>query len=116
MQCLASIKFLAHLVNHQVAHEVLALELLTLLLENPTDDSVEIAVGFIRECGAHLTDVASKATNAIFERFRAILLEAQVDVRIQWMIQVLFQIRKDKFKVTLCEGLFLGQHSNRTRA
>ena len=82
-----------------MAHEVLALELLTLLLENPTDDSVEIAVGFIRECGAHLTEVASKATNAIFERFRAILLEAQVDVRIQWMIQVLFQVRKDKFKV-----------------
>ncbi|KAM0682920.1 pre-mRNA-splicing factor cwc22 [Mitosporidium daphniae] len=101
--------------NDKVAHEVLALELLTLLLENPTDDSVEIAVGFIRECGAHLTDVASKATNAIFERFRAILLEAQVDVRIQWMIQVLFQIRKDKFKdnIPIAQELDLVEEEDR---
>ena len=32
---------MAHLVNQQVAHELLALQLLTLLLEKPTDDSVE---------------------------------------------------------------------------
>jgi pre-mRNA-splicing factor CWC22 len=31
-----------------VAHEILALELLTLLLERPTDDSVEVAVSFVR--------------------------------------------------------------------
>jgi pre-mRNA-splicing factor CWC22 len=29
-------------VNQQVAHEIVALQLLTLLLENPTDDSVEV--------------------------------------------------------------------------
>ena len=31
-------KFVAHLVNHQVSHEILALQLLTILLEEPTDD------------------------------------------------------------------------------
>lgn len=40
---LAAAKFIAHLVNQQVAHEILALELLTVLLENPTDDSVEVS-------------------------------------------------------------------------
>ena len=49
--CLASSTFLAHLVNQRVVHEVVALQLLTLLLERPTDDSVEVAVGFTRECG-----------------------------------------------------------------
>ena len=33
----------------QVAHEVLALEILTLLLENPTDDSAEVAITFLKE-------------------------------------------------------------------
>ena len=32
----------------QVAHEVLALQILTLLLETPTDDSVEIAISFLK--------------------------------------------------------------------
>jgi pre-mRNA-splicing factor CWC22 len=40
--CVAAIKLLAHLVMQQVAHELLALELLTILLSNPTDDSVEV--------------------------------------------------------------------------
>lgn len=96
-QCIASVTFMAHLVNQQVAHEILALELLTLLLERPTNDSVEIAVGFCKEVGEKLQILSPKPSNIIFERFRAILLDANVDVRVQWMIQVLFQIRKDKF-------------------
>ncbi|XP_042491194.1 pre-mRNA-splicing factor CWC22 homolog [Macadamia integrifolia] len=57
-QLLAAVKFIAHLVNQQVAHEIIALELLTLLLENPTDDSVEVAVGFVTECGSLLQDLS----------------------------------------------------------
>jgi pre-mRNA-splicing factor CWC22 len=43
-QLLAATKFIAHLANQLVAHEIIALELLTVLLENPTDDSVEVRV------------------------------------------------------------------------
>ncbi|RWR91041.1 pre-mRNA-splicing factor CWC22 [Cinnamomum micranthum f. kanehirae] len=53
-QLLAATKFIAHLVNQQVAHVIIALELLTVLLENPTDDSMEVAVGFVKECGSLL--------------------------------------------------------------
>ena len=59
-QLLAAVKFIAHLVNQQVAEEIIALELVTVLLENPTDDSVEVAVGFVTECGAMLQDVTPK--------------------------------------------------------
>ena len=45
---MTAVKFLAHLVNQQILHEIAALELLTLLMEEPTDDSVEVAVGFIK--------------------------------------------------------------------
>lgn len=49
---LAAARFIAHLVNQQVAHEILALELLTLLLEIPTDDSVEVTFCNSYSCDA----------------------------------------------------------------
>ena len=75
--CLSSVRFIAHLVNQQVRknvlyynvvvlliykviHELLALELLTLLLEDPTSDSVEVAVGFLKECGSKLTELSPR--------------------------------------------------------
>jgi hypothetical protein len=39
----------------QVAHEVLALEILTLLLENPTDDSAEVAITFLKEVRKYIS-------------------------------------------------------------
>lgn len=106
----ATTTFLAHLVNHSVAHELLALQILVLLLEVPTSDSLEIAVSFTREVGAFLAQVSPKANNGIFERFRAILHEGRgVDKRVQYMVEVLFQVRKDKYKdnPSVPEGLDL---------
>ncbi|KAF3308255.1 pre-mRNA-splicing factor cwc22 [Orbilia oligospora] len=97
--CLSSTTFIAHLVNQQVAHEVLALEILMLLLmQNATDDSVEIAVGFMREVGAYLAEMSTKANEAIYDAFRNILHESSIDKRVQYMIEVLFQVRRDKYK------------------
>ncbi|CDY49736.1 BnaA02g19360D [Brassica napus] len=97
-QLLAAVKFIAHLVNQQVAEEIIALELVTVLLENPTDDSVEVAVGFVTECGAMLQDVTPKGLHGIFERFRGILHEGEIDKRVQYLIEGLFAIRKAKFQ------------------
>jgi hypothetical protein len=72
--------------------------MLVLMLEQPTDDSVEIAVGFMREVGAFLAENSPKANNGVFERFRAVLHEGAIDKRVQYMIEVLFQVRRDKFK------------------
>lgn len=97
----------------------MALEVLTLLLEVATDDSVEVAIAFLKECGAKLTELTPKGMNgemisilyllsfcenqqyilAIFDRFRAILSDGQVDARVQYMIEVAFAVRKDKFSV-----------------
>ena len=81
----ATTTFIAHLVNQQVAHEILALQVLVLLLERPTDDSVEIAVSFMREVGAFLAETSPKANNGVYERFRAILHESGIDKRVQYM-------------------------------
>ena len=45
------------------AHEVVALEVLTLLLETPTDDSVEVTIGFLKECGMKLGEVSPRGVN-----------------------------------------------------
>ncbi|XP_045465514.1 pre-mRNA-splicing factor CWC22 homolog [Harmonia axyridis] len=107
--CISSTTFIAHLTNQGIAHEILSLEILTLLVETPTDDSVEVAISFLKECGQKLTEVSSKGINAIFEMLRNILHEGQLERRIQYMIEVMFQIRKDGFKdhVAVTEDLDL---------
>ena len=96
--CVAGTTMLAHLANQRVVHELCVLQALLLLLERPTDDSVEIAVALTRACGPLLLEVAAKPANAIFERFRAILHEGTaISRRVQYMVEVLFQLRKDAF-------------------
>lgn len=96
--CLSSTTFIAHLVNQQVVHEILAAQMLLLLLNKPTDDSVEIAVGLMREVGQHLEEMSGPIALAVFDQFRSILHEQDIDKRVQYMIEVLFQVRKDKYK------------------
>ncbi|MCJ1376170.1 pre-mRNA-splicing factor cwc22 [Loxospora ochrophaea] len=96
--CLSSTTFIAHLCNQQVAHEMLAAQILLLLLHKPTDDSVEIAVGLTREVGQHLEEMSKPIALAVFDQFRSILHEHDIDKRVQYMIEVLFQVRKDKYK------------------
>ncbi|MCJ1251216.1 pre-mRNA-splicing factor cwc22 [Trapelia coarctata] len=96
--CLSSTTFIAHLVNQQVAHEMIAAQILLLLLHKPTDDSVEIAVGLTREVGQHLEEMSGPIALAVFDQFRNILHEQDIDKRVQYMIEVLFQVRKDKYK------------------
>jgi pre-mRNA-splicing factor CWC22 len=96
--CLSSTTFIAHLCNQQVAHEMVAAQILLLLLHKPTDDSVEIAVGLTREVGQHLEEMSGPIALAVFDQFRSILHEADIDKRVQYMIEVLFQVRKDHYK------------------
>nr|CAD7606483.1 unnamed protein product [Timema genevievae] len=96
--CISAATFIAHLVNQRVAHEIIALEILTLLVESPTDDSVEVAIAFLKECGMKLMEVSNKGIHAIFEMLRNILHEGQLDKRVQYMIEVIFQVRKDNFR------------------
>ena len=94
---MATTRMLAHLVNQNVVHELLALEMLTLFLTNPTEDSVEIAADFMIECGQVLTDITPAGVNAIMESFRTILHEGHIDKKVQYTIENLFAVRKTKF-------------------
>jgi pre-mRNA-splicing factor CWC22 len=45
-----------------------------------------------------LQEATPAGSNAIFDRFRTILHEGDVPRRVQYVIEKLFQVRKDKFK------------------
>lgn len=49
------------------------------------------------ECGQVLTDITPSGVNAIFERFRTILHEGEIDKKVQYTIENLFAIRKTRF-------------------
>ena len=84
----------------------LALEMLTLLLERPTDDSVELASGFAREVGATLQESTPEGTRQIFDRFRQILQEggessgsgSGISQRVQYVIEALLAVKRSKFE------------------
>ncbi|KAI0542271.1 hypothetical protein GGR58DRAFT_453336 [Xylaria digitata] len=96
--CTSSTIFLAHLANQQVVHELLIAQLLLLLLQKPSDDSVEIAIGLTKAIGQHLEEMNPAIAMAVFDQFRTILHEASIDKRVQYMIEVLFQVRKDGYR------------------
>jgi pre-mRNA-splicing factor CWC22 len=96
--CIATTKFLAHLINQKVLSDLLGLELLIFLLEDPTEDSVDIACEFMKECGQVLVELTPAGVNAIFERFKGILHEGEIERKVQYSIENLFAIRKNKFK------------------
>ncbi|KAJ1908983.1 pre-mRNA-splicing factor cwc22, partial [Tieghemiomyces parasiticus] len=96
--CLATTTFIAHLTNQKLVNEILAFQILQLLFDNATDDSVEVAIGFMKACGAYLTEIAPRVTDSMFDILRSTLHEADIDQRVQYMIEVLFQIRKTQFK------------------
>lgn len=53
--CMATTKMLAHLINQKVLGEYAGLQLLSILLGHPTEDSVEIACDFMTEVGQVLS-------------------------------------------------------------
>ena len=99
--CLAALTFIAHLINQQVVHEVLAFEIVLLLLEAPSDDGVEVVSEFLKECGAMLQDISASGLNLVFDRLRAILHEGiGVSTRTQYIIEGLYAVRKAGFEAS----------------
>lgn len=97
-KCLALAKFIAHLTNQEVVHEVLGFQLIDHLIDKPTPSSIEIAVTFIRECGAKLDQLNSPYLFEVFRTLRDLTLENDFDTRTHNMIDLIHVIRKDKFK------------------
>ncbi len=57
-----------------------------------------MACDFMKECGQVLSELSPAGVNAIFERFKQILHEGEIEKRVQYSIENLFAVRKTKFK------------------
>ncbi|KAA8493909.1 Pre-mRNA-splicing factor CWC22-like [Porphyridium purpureum] len=92
----AACRFLAHLTNQHVCSELLALETLSLLLEDYSNMSVEVAVQFMLECGMHLMENAKSSALLVFDRFRFLLQEHKLGRFAEGQVEVLMNaFRKD---------------------
>ncbi|CAF3457799.1 unnamed protein product [Rotaria sp. Silwood1] len=98
INCLATIKFIAHFVNQNILHDIVALEMLVFLLENPTDDNVELVIEFLKECGQKLLQVSPRGLDCVFSTLNNLLHQSSLDKHTQYMIEVLFDLRKGQFK------------------
>ena len=74
------------------------MQILYLLLNAPTDDSVEIAIAFVRAVGASLEELGRRVTHDVFIGFRAILQEGRVSKKTQYQVEGLLAQRKAGFE------------------
>lgn len=96
------VKFIAHLINYQILHELCGLQTIHLLLTSPTNDSIEIVKELILNAGQILSKLAPDAMKAVFNTLKDILQDSNdLDVRVQYELESLFNAFKNNFKVTL---------------
>jgi len=94
----STLSLLGHMFNQNIAHELLSLQILSLLLDGePTDDSVDVAVSYMCIVGKQLSEVSPNGVHAIMERFRGLLHEGTIGRRGQYRIETLLKIKKGKF-------------------
>jgi pre-mRNA-splicing factor CWC22 len=96
--CLASVKFIAHLFNQSVVDALLPLEIMHVLAGAPSNDSVELLVAFIKECGALLAETEPRMLDDLFQALRTIVQEGEVHVRLQYLVDGLMSLRRSSFK------------------
>ncbi|CAF2146382.1 unnamed protein product [Rotaria magnacalcarata] len=96
-KCLSTTKFIAHLVNQNVLHEIITLEILILLLGSPSDDNVELAIEFVKECGQKLCEVSPRGLNSIFSKLEN-LHNKPLKKCTRDMIEDLVAVREGQFK------------------
>ena len=53
----------------------------------------------LQDIGKKLTEITPRGVLAVFETLRSVLHSKQVNSRVQYMIEVMFAVRKDKFQV-----------------
>ncbi len=95
----STLALMGHLFNQGMAHELLSLQILTLLLDgDPTEDSVDVAVGYMCIVGRQLTEVSPAGVHAVMERFRGLLHEGSIGRRAQYRIETLLKIKRGGFQ------------------
>lgn len=94
-----NVYFLVHLMNHQVCSDIVLLQILQLLLENPTNSSVKTASMIMLEGGLFLLQHATNASAMIFDKLRSFVQDpnAKLDGSVIHDINQVLRERRHKF-------------------
>lgn len=94
-----STHFLVHLMNQYVCSDIVFLQILQLLLENPTNSSVRAATSIMTEGGNFLVQHAANASAMVFDRLRSFLQDpnSQLDGSVLHEIDLLLRERRHRF-------------------
>lgn len=109
--CVSSGRFLAHLVNQNVAHEIIALEILSFLFEKVQDitndteaglktrnNCAELAAVILTECGATLERKGKECTKMIFGSINNIISDGKIEERVRYSLEALWATRQSEYK------------------
>ncbi|KAL3520534.1 hypothetical protein ACH5RR_018683 [Cinchona calisaya] len=92
------VKLLAHLILQGVVHELLALEFLFVLLQDPTGESIKAAVLLVQQCSSAVGEYSPRGLDEIYQSFRELVLEGNMNEHIPCLIDGLFAIGISKLK------------------
>ncbi len=97
--CSSVAVFLGHLFHQSMVHELVLLQILSVLLDgDPTDDSVEVAIQLLTTTGRTLLEVSPAGVRAVLERLRALLHEGGLSKRVEVKMEHLLAMRKNGFR------------------
>ncbi|VTZ71227.1 pre-mRNA-splicing factor CWC22, putative [Plasmodium chabaudi chabaudi] len=96
--CFNSVKFIAHMINQRVLNEIVGLQLCSLLLQNITNDSVQVCTYFLAEVGQLYMNICRSGLDIIFDRLKDIIQEGNINIKTQYDIEKLWNYRKNYFK------------------
>jgi pre-mRNA-splicing factor CWC22 len=98
-QLIVVVTFLGHLFHHSVVHELMLLQILTLLLDESsmTDDSVEVAIRLLTLVGHALLESSPASLRAVLDRLRTLLHEGSLEKRVEYKLEKLLELRKSGF-------------------
>lgn len=100
--CIAMCLFLGHLFHQSVVHELLILQMLSLLLQgDPTDDSVEIAIRLLRLTGYALQQESPAGVRAVLEQLRGLIHQGRLHPKVQQEAEDLLEERRKGFSPQL---------------
>ncbi|CRH02810.1 cell cycle control protein, putative [Plasmodium relictum] len=95
--CFNTVKFIAHMINQRILHEIVGLQLCSLLLQNITNDSVQVCTYFLVDVGQLYMNICRKGLDIIFDRLKDIIQEGKINIKTQYDIEKLWKYRKNYF-------------------
>ncbi|CAF2096482.1 unnamed protein product [Rotaria magnacalcarata] len=97
-KCFSLLQMISHLINQNILTDQIAIQLLKLVLTNYTDESVELAVRLLKECGQKLLQDSRQQLDDIITTLSNLSDEESLNARSQTLIRDSLLLRQEEFQ------------------